>query len=184
MKRFIFPFLAIIVLSFFAFGADVFNQSVTITETYASVQVEFQFTWVDSSNAYHTQPIFIADCNDQDAFVAVKSDSAGDANVIYHYTMADDIRDDTAIWFTTTAADLDSISNSVVLDTIGIEAGSNDIYFHSARWLVVEVVGGGTTNKDNGVFNYWLQMTKDENWNYNAQPVTVGRVAPYSYTAP
>lgn len=182
-------FLAIMAL-FLAFNTqadaavDIFNQPVSVDESFSAVVVTFEFTFADSSDKYHTVPIFIADCNDVDAYVSAVQSAAGDANVVYHFSGVDDVQSETAIWFTSTPGDLDALSNTAKHDTIGCEAGANVIQFHSARWLVIEILGGGTSNADGNVVTFFVNFTKDHYFINNAQPVKVARKATHSYTAP
>jgi len=168
-----------------SFGAtDLFNNDVTIDETFSTVVVKYTFTFADSSDKYHSKPIFIADCNDADAYVSAVQSATGDANVIYHFSQTDNIQSETGVWTTSTPADLDATSSTAKFDTLGIEEGANVIEFHSARWLVIEVLGGSTTNADGNVFTMYLVFTKDHYFINNGQPVDVAGKATHSYTNP
>lgn len=185
MKKFLVPVLMALILAFGLQAADdEFNNPVTIDESFSQVVVTYTFTFVDSSDKYHSVPIFIGDCNDVNAYVSAIQSASGDANVIYHFSSVDDVNEETAIWHSTTPAGLDAFSSTAVFDTLGHEAGSDDIKFHSARWLIVEILGGGTGNADDNVVTFIVSLTKDKYFIENGQPVRVSRAATHAYTNP
>ena len=124
-------------------------------EDYSHVIYQWRFTFVDSSDAYHSKPLYVGNCNLTDGYVNAVQSAAGDANIIYHYSA-----DNRTVWLTTTPNDLDALSNTAVQDTIGIEEAVNDIKFHFSRWLVVEAVGGGTTNADDNILTITIKLKK------------------------
>jgi len=170
--------LFIMVMAIVANAGNIFNQTVTYDEGYSYVHYSFVFTFVDSSDAYHSKPVFIADCNGTDGYASAWQSTTGDANIIYHFSS------DLTKWFTTTPAGFDATSSTAKFDTIGVEAGTNDVKFHGSMWLVVEVVGGGTNNQDDNVFHYDLYLNKDTDESYNGNPVRTARVAAKSVTNP
>ena len=187
MKKLFFLTIMALILAFSTqtdAAVDIFNQPVTIGESFSAVVVTFEFTFADSSDKYHTVPIFIADCNDNDAYASAIQSAAGDANVVIHLSACDDIANETATWTTSTPNGLDAVSNSAKFDTLGHEAGADVIGFHQARWLIVEVLGGGTSNADGNVLTLIINFTKDHYFINNAQPVKVSRKATHAYTAP
>lgn len=168
-----------------SFGAtDLFNNDVTIDETFSTVVVKYTFTFADSSDKYHSKPFFIADCNDADGYIWAVQSAVGDANVVFHFSPTDNIANETGIWSTSTPADLDALSNTAKFDTIGVEQNADIIQYHNARWMVVEVLGGSATNADGNVVTIYMMFTKDHYFINNGQPVSVSGKATHSYTNP
>jgi len=176
MKRNLFVLLAVMLMFSFA-SADVFNVGkiyktwagdriptladipdtnyVAVFEDYTTVVYKFvvYFDGSDTEN-YHTPPLYIGDCNAVDGYTYGIMDAAGDVNIIYHFSA-----DDRNNWETTTPAGHDAQSNTAKTDTIGIEAGTNDIKFHNARWLVIEA--DGQASNDGDVLTFIVKLTKD-----------------------
>ena len=166
-------------------GSDIFNGDVTIDESLSQVVVTYTCTYVDSSDKHHTVPIFIGDMNDADAYASGIVSATGDVNVIYHFSMVDNVNSETATWHTSTPADFDALSSTAVFDSIGTEEGADVIQFHCARWMVVEFAGGGTSNQDGNIVTFIMSFTKDGDYmTASGQPVNVARKANYSYTNP
>ena len=125
-------------------------------EDYNHVTYLIRFTYVDSSDSYHSKPLYIGGCNTEDGYVMGIQSTTGDANVIYHFSA-----DNRTNWETTTPADLDALSGTAVGDTIGIEVGVDDIKFHTARWLVVEFASGSSTNADDNELTFVIKLKKN-----------------------
>lgn len=187
-------FLFLIVLSFvsLSFAADVPNvgtiyngnaQTVPTTgnivaywENDAMVVYKFRFTYVDSSLAYHSKPIFIGDCNVGYGYGSAIQSATGDANVILHYSS-----DDRNTWWSAvTPSGFDAVSSTAKSDTIGINAGVVLGIQKVSQWLVVEAVGGSSSNQDDNIFTIVLAFPK----NVVGSKFTGARVATKSNTNP
>ena len=139
----------------------------------------FKTTWIDSSNARHSKPFYIGEVNAVDAYCRAIMSAASDCNVIYHFSY-----DNRNTWTAVTPATFDALSNSAVGDTIGIEAGTNDLVgFHTGIWLVVEAVAGSTALNDGEVFTWVATFTKDGTF-VNGAVRRVAQVANGSNTNP
>lgn len=128
---------------------------VAYVEDYGHITYVWQFTYIDSSDNYHSRPLYIGNANVSDGYVTAIQSTTGDANIIYHYSA-----DDRNTWETTTPADLDAVSNTSKPDTIGINSGVDDINFHAGRWLVIEAASGSSTNQDSNVLTFVLKLVK------------------------
>lgn len=177
MKK-ILAFIMVFIFISMGNAGDLFNQAASKYEGFSFVHYTFQFTFADSSSAYHSKPLYIGDCNDVDGYVDAVQSATGDANVIYHFSK------DRSTWTTSTPAGFDATSSTAKFDTIGVEAGANVIAFHNSKWLVVEVVGGGTNNHDGNVFTMNLMFTKDAKLSNNGQYIEMGGIANGSTTNP
>ena len=177
MKRFLFLVVILLVsLSVTGYSADLFNQGTIVNlatesdgdlstysnvsgyyETETSVTYLFKATWVDSSDHYHSKPFFIGDCNNADAYVRAIVSAASDVNPIYHFSY-----DNRNTWTVVTPATLDALSSTAVGDTLGMEAGTNDLTgFHTGVWMVVELADGSTALNDGEVCTWVATFTKD-----------------------
>lgn len=144
MKKLNFIFIVLLLFAVVSFGAntDRFYQGTVTENTVGFTQPGY--TWVvtlvqDSTDQLHSPAIFIGDMNSTDGYVTAITSAASDINVIYHCSA------DGVTWYTAvTPADFDALSNSTVQDTIGIEEGTDDIAFHIANWLIIEVDGGSS----------------------------------------
>ena len=167
-------------------AADHYNAG-TIAVYESNTQITYVWTFTcpldgDSTGSWHSRPMYIADCNAVDGYV-YSNGTAGtgteDANIIYHFSP-----DDRTTWWSTTPADLDAQGGVAKTDTIGINSGTNDIYFHASRWLVVEY-DGQTGNESNRLYTYVVTMTKDLTMSDNAGGyVKMGRYATGNSTNP
>ncbi len=193
-------FLALLMILAFAvstsFAADVYNVGTIYTnnpeaipstgnivaafEDFNHVTYVYRFTFVDSSNAYHSKPIYIGGCNVDDAYRWAKQSAVGDANVILHFSA-----DNRTNWETTTPAGLDAVSSTAKTDTVGVQGGVDDGNFHYARWMVIEAVGGSGTNADGDIMTIVVKMRKnDPGLLPNGKPYLVAKVARKSSTNP
>jgi len=199
MKKLIFIALALILFSGIGFGAsaDIYNNGTIVNgdiegtpssgdfvatfESPTHVTYFWQFTFVDSSDNYHSRPLYIGDCNKEDGYISFIQSTAGDANPILHYSNDDRTRWVAAI----TPTDLDAVSTTMIADTLGQIDGGNDLVFHSARWLVVECASGSATNRDDNVMYVTVRLRKTTpTAMYNDQFVKFARVASTSKTNP
>jgi len=162
-------------------GTPASGDFIAYFEDYAHITYVWEFTFVDSSDAYHTKPLYIGNANVSDGYMYAIQSATGDANVILHFSA-----DDRNTWQTTTPADLDAVSSTAKTDTIGYNEAADDIVFHTARWLVVEAVGGGTSNADDNVFTFVLKLKKETPTatKGNGDWVRMARVATKSNTNP
>jgi len=199
-KIFIIAFL--LLFSVYGYGADaeLYNQGEIINlnvrpvseianyanvtafyETASQVTYYFKATFVDSSDQYHSKPMFIADCNDVDGYCRGIVSAASDCNIIYHFSY-----DDRNTWTTVTPATFDALSNTAVGDTIGINAAANDVAgFHNGMWLVVEFDAGSTALNDDEVVTWVCTLKKDGNYiNSSGDYKSIARVANKSNTNP
>ena len=188
-------FLFILLLSLPLLAQDVYNVGtvyngnstavpssgniVAYWEDFTTVVYKFRFTYTSDTDNYHSKPLYIGDCNAVDGYVYGKADAAGNTDAFFHFSA-----DDRNTWETTTPADLNALSNTAVVDTIGIEAGTNDISFHAARWLVIEA--DGQASNDGDVLTIIVKLTKDKSNPATASGsfVPVARVAVKSNTNP
>ena len=197
MKKLIFIALALILFSGigFAASADIFNNGTIVNgdrqgtpssgdfvcyfETATHVTYFWQFTFVDSSDNYHSRPLYIGHANKEDGYISFIQSTTGDANPILHYS-----NDDRTKWVDVTPADLNAVSSTMIADTLGANGG-NDLAFHAARWLVVECASGGATNQDDNVMYVTVRLRKTTpTAMYNDQFVKFARVASTSKTNP
>jgi len=126
-------------------------------ETSEQVEIVFKVTWADSSDQYHSRPFYIGDVNVSDAYCRAIVSAASDVNIFYHFSY-----DNCNTWVTITPANFDTLSNTSVADTIGIEVGVNDqIGFHSSVWMIVEFADGGTALNDDEVCTWKATFSKD-----------------------
>lgn len=161
------------VLISFSLAADIFNvgtvyngnaQVVPTTgdivaywETEDQVTVKFRFTFVDSSDAYHSKPVYIGDCNVAYSYATAIQSATGDANIIWHYSSDDR----NTWWAVVTPSGLDAVSSTAKTDTLGINGGVVSTAHKVSQWLVIESVGGGSSNHDGNIFTIVLAFEKD-----------------------
>ena len=198
MKKLIFIALALILFSGLSYGAsaDIYNNGrivngdrqgtpssgdfVAYFESPTHLTYFWQFTFVDSSDNYHSRPLYIGDCNREDGYFSAIQSTTGDANIILHYS-----NDDRTKWVAITPTDLDAVSSTMVADTLGQLDGANDLTFHSARWLVVECASGSSTNADDNVMYVTVRLRKSMPVvMYNDQFVHFAKIATSSQTNP
>jgi len=152
-------------------------------EDYGHITYVFQFTFVDSSDKYHSKPFYIGNANSVDGYVsAIGPTGTGDVNVFFHYS-----NDDRTKWEPGNVDHtLDAVSNTAKADTLGYTEGADDLEFHSARWMVIECAPGGTNNADDNVFNVIIKLNKDVPTavKANGDFVRMARVASKSNTNP
>lgn len=149
-------------------GDKFFSGTITHKESFSQVWYKVVFPAnADSTGSQHSNPLFIADCNDADGYCDAITNAAADINIIYHFSK------DCNSWYTTTPAGFDATSSTLKTDSIGVEAGTNDINFHNARWLVVECDRQDGTNQTD-YLTYNITMTKDLDLQQNGQPIWVG----------
>ena len=200
MKKLI-ALILIFGLSSVGFGAsaDIFNTGTVVNgdisgepasgnyiayyEDYGHITYVFQFTYVDSSDSYHSKPFYIGNANSVDGYVsAIGPTGTGDVNVYFHYS-----NDDRTKWEAGNVDHtLDAVSNTAKADTLGYTEGADDLEFHSARWMVIECAGSGTNNADDNVFNVIIKLNKNvpSPVKANGDFVRMARVASKSNTNP
>lgn len=115
----------------------------------------WRFTYIDSTDAVHSPPLFMGGANIQNGRITAKQSATGDANIIMHYAA-----DDRNTWEIITPASLDATSSTLKSDTLGHNAGSDDLIFHAARWMIVESVGGSSTNQDGNIMTIVISLPK------------------------
>ena len=159
MKKLIAILFLILFTNFLWAGDNYFQGTVTIYEGYSYVA----YKWVtpavmtDSTGSYHSPPLYIGDCNDEDGYVSADASDGlvtEDKKFYYHFSS------DLATWTTVTVADLDQLITTQINDTIGIEIGVNNIPFHNSLWLVIEC-DGQTGNPDDSYAWIVLHLKKD-----------------------
>ena len=151
-------------------------------EDYGHITYVFQFTFVDSSDNYHSKPIYIGNANASDGYVSAVQSTTGDANVYFHYSA-----DDRTKWVTGNVDHtLDAVSSSAKNDTLGYTEGVDDLVFHSARWMVIECASGSSTNQDDNVMTVTIKLNKSTptSTKPNGDFVRMARVALKSNTNP
>lgn len=148
MKKYLFLFL-IVVLAAFMYSADVYNRDdgyLNIVENFSSVVVQYDVTLgSDSTGSQHSRPIYIADMNDNDAYVAAVTNAASDVNIIVHYSY------NLRTWTSVTKNNLDAVSTTTLFDTLG-DGATNDFQFHRANWLVIEADGQAGANQTDIIY--------------------------------
>ena len=147
---------------------------VAVYETATTVTYVWRTTFIDSSNNRHSPAFFIGGVNIVDGYIRCVSSAVGDVNVLLHYSA-----DDAATWGAiTTKATLDAVSATALFDTVGIEAGADEIEFHSSRWMVVELASGSSTNQDGNVYTTTLKFLKPAGTGVNENGIVnvMGRV--------
>ena len=55
-------------------------------EDYSHITYVWQFTFIDSSDNYHSKPMYIGNANTVDGYMSAIQTATGDANIFYHYT--------------------------------------------------------------------------------------------------
>jgi len=197
MKKFL---ILMMLLSVFAFSAntDNYNRGAIVDLSRVStlsaydnangyylkgdqVQYTFKATCTDdSSDQQHSKPFFIGDCNAVDGYVSGVTSAAANVNVFYHFSY-----DNCNTWTTVTPANLDALSSSAVVDTVGVEAGANDITgFHTGTWMVVEIEGGGTTWNEDETVILNFSFTKDGTYTTGSAITPTQRIRNTSNTNP
>lgn len=194
MKKLI---IFILMLASIAVAGDIFNNGRIVNgnsktapssgdyliyfEDYSHITYKWVFTYIDSSDDYHSRPLYIGNVNVSDGYVTAIQSTTGDANIIYHFSA-----DDRNTWEVTTPADLDAVSGTSKPDTIGINSGADDILFHAGRWLVIEAASGSSTNADDNVLTFVLKLKKETPTTTlgNGDYVRLARVANASNTNP
>lgn len=200
MKKLFFVLMAMVVLSYnpYAANTDNYNRGtivdlsrVSTLSSYANavgfyvkadqVQYTVKFTVTDdSSDQQHSKPFFIGDCNAVDGYVSGVTSAASDINVFYHFSY-----DNCNTWTTVTPTNFDALSSSAVVDTVGVEAGVNDITgFHTGTWMVVEVEGGSTAAEEDETVILNFSFTKDGTYLTGDAYIPVQRVRNTSNTNP
>lgn len=143
----------------FAANTDRYYQGTVTPVDIGYTQVGYQWSvtiGADSSDQLHSDAMFIGDCNSADGMVVAIVSAVSDVNVFYHYSI------DGVTWFTTvTVSGLDATSSTAKQDTIGYQAGANDIAFSAANWLIVEIDGGSTACNSAEVVTITFAFTKD-----------------------
>jgi len=185
--------LTLLILTGFLFATDHFNVGevmdggvesippssgdyIAYYETPTSVVYIYRCTFAtDSTDNYHSKPLYIGDCNAEDAFIQAKQSATGDANVILHYSA-----DDRNVWESETLAALDQVSNTAKTGTLG-----SDVAFHGGRWMVIECDGQDTNGLDN-TMTVIVQLKKDllNPVTANGRIVDLANVANHSNTNP
>ncbi len=198
MKKLVVIALTLILFSglSFAASADIHNNGTIVNgdrqgtpasgdfvctfESPTHVTYFWQFTFVDSSDNYHSRPLYIGDANADDGYFSAIQSATGDANIVLHYS-----NDDRTKWVAITPTDLDAVSTTMVADTLGRLDGANDLTFHQARWLVVECASGSSTNQDDNIMYVTVRLKKKQpTAMYNDQFVRFAKVATSSKTDP
>ncbi len=188
MKKFVVILMVLLVSTLFAANTDNYNRgtvvdlrSVATLSSYANavayyetadqVQITVKFTITnDSSDQQHSKPFYIGDCNAVDGYVSGITSAASDVNVIYHFSY-----DNCNTWTTVTPATFDALSNSAVVDTVGIQATVNSITgFHTGTWMVVEIEGGSTAAEEGETVKLGFSFTKDGTYEAGSKPY-IGR---------
>jgi len=144
-------------------------------EDATGVTYVWRYTFIDSSNDVFSPAMKIAGLNSTDGYVAVVSSATGDVNPLFHYSP-----DDRTVWYTTvTPVDLDATSSTTKYDTLGHNENTDDLAFHNARWLVVELHYGGATNAPGNIYTVTVRVNKSvgDAFNANGTPRVYGAIA-------
>jgi len=140
-----------LIVPVFIQAADNYNVKPTSTngktdESYDEVFLLFSPSMAtDSTGSFHSQPLYIGNMNDNDAFIYAIANAGTDHNFIFHYS------DDRQRWVATTATGLDLVTNTGRYDTLG--AGDQGA-FHKWQWLVIEDDGQAGANTTDIVYLY------------------------------
>jgi len=171
MKSFFILIFLMLMLTM-GWSADYYNVgTVTVYETYTQIVYKWAFTFTDalydSTDSIHSPALLIGDCNDADGYVYTKASAASNVDLLLHTSM------DNSVWNLHTADnEQDDLSSTAVFDTIGIYNATNDIAFHSMKFLVLEMDGQTGTGNDSG--QTWVVavvFTKDLDAQNNGQPI-------------
>ena len=139
------------------YGEPASGDYIAYYEDYAHITYVFQFTFVDSSDNYHSKPIYIGNANSVDGYVHAIQSTTGDANIYFHYS-----NDDRTLWEAGNVDHtLDAVSGTAKNDTLGYTEGADDLEFHSARWMVIECASGSSTNADDNVMTVTIKLNKN-----------------------
>lgn len=201
MRKFILTFIVIVFCSLIAVqtaqAGDIFNNGtvyitnpealpssgdvIGVFEDVNTLVYVWRFTYVDSSDNYHSKPLYIGDCNVEDAYISCVGSTAGDVNPIAHYSS-----DNRTNWTAVTLADLDATAGTAKGDTLGTNDQVNEVAsYHVARWLVLEAASGSSANDDGNVFTTIIKFRKtDPKVMANGDYIRMGRVATRSNTNP
>ena len=197
MKKLLFSFVLLFMLIGFVSPADVYNTGkiypypnnipatgnvVAYWEDYSHITYMWRFTWIDSSNNAHSKPLYIGNCNVSDGTMTAVQSITGDADLFFHY--AGDNRNSWEVG--TTDNDIQTVSNSVKADTVGIAETIDQILFHTARWVVIEAASGSSSNQDGAIITVILKFKKETPTAVNSSGayVRMARVANKSKTNP
>lgn len=132
MKTLIKSILMIVLMFTFVFAADAYDKDVTVRNYYGGAKIEFtSLAGSDSTGSQHSYPIYIGDCNDNDAYGYAVTNAASDVNVLIHFS------NDLTKWIAVTLASLDAVSTTVKQDTLGI-SDTNANRFHEFAYMVIE----------------------------------------------
>lgn len=165
MKKFI-VLLLLMAIPLFAANTDRFYQgTVTVTETASKVVYKWVVTIVDSSDQYHSPPLFIGDCNYSMKASAIVS-AASDINVYYNFGTG-------KIWWArVTASNLDTVSSSYKYDTQTVSLYS----MSRANYVVLEIDGGGTAANTGEVVTIEASFLKNYFYTQGDDFRRIGRV--------
>jgi len=173
MKKFLFMILAFFVMASMVSAADSTNaSSISILEGdtwliyYGTIT-----TGTDSTANHNSQAMFIGSSNAEYGGIQVyftNIPGTEDANGILKYSNDPAVK--LANFSSTTYAGLDQISTTAKFDTLGVNAGVNDMFKYSA-WMVLQL-DGQAGHPAGAVASFFIYLRKNE----GAPKKNVGRV--------
>ena len=132
-----------------------YNEVVNKAEHHGGLVYYGTVTFADSGNgdAYYTQKMKISASNYADGYARFICSEVGteDVNI---YT---EISHDGTTWIALdTDADLDAVGTTAVVDTIGLEQGTDQLLYHASPYLRFKMEAGQAMNSTIVTWNYWM----------------------------
>ncbi|MCP4371634.1 MAG: hypothetical protein GY797_26460, partial [Deltaproteobacteria bacterium] len=132
--------ILVMLLSINLTAGTTYDQTVVKVEYPGVLAYSGSITFVDSASGgiYYTQAMFIGNVNSAAygwGFYDCSEVGTEDVNVIYEFS------NDRTVWTTgQTAADLDALGTTAVLDSIGYEAGATVDDYKAFNWYRIQFV--------------------------------------------
>lgn len=161
-KNIFFVILAILIMAFNSFAADTTDTAVNWVEgdTWILYYGPATFGAAGGTDNAYTQAFFIGDCNKEYGGISCYATNVAgteDVNGIIEYSLEKDGAN-ASFGGAETYADLDAIATTVVQDTLGINAGEDDMFKH-ALWARIKF-DGQTGNPNSLVMNWQVFLHK------------------------
>ena len=184
--RNIFALGLVLILFLMFYAGDTYNvsgigngaQQWDVQESFDQVVVKFSpYMLTDSIGSFHSKPLYVGDCNNNDMYCTAITNAASDINIIFH--LSNNLQN----WTAVTPAGLDACSNTAKVDTLGA-SDANSTVFHHNNYLIVEVDGQTGCNTTDRV-TLTMNFKKDGTYiTSSGNPVKVARTIDASVTNP